>query len=345
MKKQRFPPVARRILALIGAMIVLAAALATPAFADQTEYEEYDFKYSITYRFTRFGEQWNSNEYSKLEQGSSPLKAMTAQVNFIYVNGHVTKQPVNKVELCVSYVPDGTETVSNVFTPIAVLYLWTPSATSVDEEPDRAYEIGIQYGEYDEANPEGQVKKQRVRRQRDGVFLNLETISISMDDTYFSLRGDEAVFHVTSCVNLIGGELLTKDGYDLYWSGGYYTGYDTGYDHGVADGEAVGYGRGYAEGQAQGLTDGRAQGYESGYGAGYIDGETEGFQDGQTDALSAKGTFKDLVFGIFDAPVRLIEGMLDFNIFDINVLSLVKTILTLGVTALIITFIVKFAKG
>ena len=149
-----------------------------------------------------------------------------------------------------------------------------------------------------------------------------------------------------------GAELGYQSGFADGKAEGYDDGYDDGYRTGFVDGETDGYPGAYQQGYDEGFADGENEGYSYGYTEGQVYGEglhandyANGRDVGYTEALSSKGTFKDLVFGIFDAPVRLIEGMLDFNIFDINVLSLVKTILTLGVTALIITFIVKFAKG
>ena len=92
-------------------------------------------------------------------------------------------------------------------------------------------------------------------------------------------------------------------------------------------------------------------GYYYGYGDGYNEAEvfhandySNGVNDGYTDALSAKGTFKEFIFGIFDAPVQLINSMLNFEIFDINLLALVKTLLTLAIVALIVFWAFKLAK-
>ena len=70
-----------------------------------------------------------------------------------------------------------------------------------------------------------------------------------------------------------------------------------------------------------------------------------GFGAGQNDMAETTQSFKDMVFAIFDAPVTLIDGMLGFEIFGINMAGLVKTIITLAVVALIVFVILKFAKG
>ena len=94
---------------------------------------------------------------------------------------------------------------------------------------------------------------------------------------------------------------------------------------------------GYAEGWDQGWIDGNTQGYDLGH--------EEGYRLGETDALNGNETLKDLIFAIFGAPIELINGMLDFDLFGINVASLVKTLLTLSITALIVWVIIKLVKG
>lgn len=87
---------------------------------------------------------------------------------------------------------------------------------------------------------------------------------------------------------------------------------------------------------------------EYGFSFGYSEGfrsYSEGFSDGETSALNATNTFGDLVIGIFEAPGRLIESMLDFDILGINVAGFVKVLLTLSVTAAIVFFILKITKG
>lgn len=87
------------------------------------------------------------------------------------------------------------------------------------------------------------------------------------------------------------------------------------------------------------------------YNIGYATGESEhandysnGFRAGQTDAMNSTSSLKDLIFGIFSAPGDLINGILDFDLFGINLASLVKTLLTLTVVAVIIGFLFKLMK-
>ena len=134
---------------------------------------------------------------------------------------------------------------------------------------------------------------------------------------------------------------------------GYETGYTEGYDEGYEKGSFLGYNDGLVVGNASGYESGLIEGHEAGYTegheAGYTEGEKygwdNGFGAGQNDMAESTTAFKEMVFAIFDAPVTLIDGMLGFEIFGINMAGLVKTIITLAVVALIVFVILKFAKG
>ena len=104
------------------------------------------------------------------------------------------------------------------------------------------------------------------------------------------------------------------------------------------------YDKGFAEGYNGGLSDGYKYGETAGMEAGYAAGEKHGFAAGQTDAINSTSSLKDLIFSIFSAPADLINGILDFNLFGINLASLVKTLITLAVTALIVVFLIKLMR-
>ncbi|MBE6601227.1 MAG: hypothetical protein E7637_01815 [Ruminococcaceae bacterium] len=75
---------------------------------------------------------------------------------------------------------------------------------------------------------------------------------------------------------------------------------------------------------------------------GYAFGTTYGFELGQTDAMQTTDSLKGVVFAIFDAPVQLVNGMLNFDLFGINVLALLQTLLTMAVVGVIIFVLIKF---
>ena len=139
--------------------------------------------------------------------------------------------------------------------------------------------------------------------------------------------------------NLIGGfETATpKQGAIDYTAA-----YEQGYGVGRQEGYSAGWKEGEAEGEVIGYSDGYMTGFAEGDTKGYDRGKDEGFHQGQTDALNSTSTFKDMVFAIFDAPGRLIGSMLNFDLFGVNLLGLVKTLLTLTITAAIGFFVVKF---
>lgn len=341
MKKQRFPPVARRILALIGAVIVLAAALAVPISA--YSFEEPSFYSESNLDCYRFIAQ-NNHEASFYD---------TRMFLRVYLK---SSKPM-RITTDIAPVTNAEDVSVTVYANDIYLTFesWASSANSM---PYTVLSVAVDGKEYFKVQNVVKYDKARIETWYcgDGAY--------SQYKGWTSWGGFDKEFSMDLCVDPSGVVNIACEERDdqgnttlsnadirtiihgLFTSVKRYrtSCYTDGYQFGYFDGQYDGYNEGYTEGEKQGLIVGREQGYESGYGAGYMDGEWEGFQDGQTDALSAKGTFKDLIFGIFDAPVRLIDGMLDFDIFDINVLGLVKTLLTLGVTALILVWIFKLAK-
>ena len=129
----------------------------------------------------------------------------------------------------------------------------------------------------------------------------------------------------------------------------YEAGYNAGYTAGARDGQAAGYQSGYEAGKAE--SGNYDKGFEAGKKAGKVEGEAlhamdyqNGFEAGKTYAMNSTSSLKDLIFSIFSAPADLINGILDFDLFGINLASLVKTLITLTVTALIVVFLIKLMK-
>ncbi len=177
-----------------------------------------------------------------------------------------------------------------------------------------------------------------------------DTVSDEACAAYFMLQlikgqyGDMNVCSEDSHSMLI--VYYTEKGYDNGYEVGYNEGHEVGHDSGYTDGYTYGRKVGYAEGEEFGFDSGYYAGDMEGYDRGYTEGHNEGYMTGlgkgQADATSTIGALKDTVFAIFDAPVTLIDGMLNFDLFGINLLSLVKTIITLAVVALIVLAIIKF---
>lgn len=120
------------------------------------------------------------------------------------------------------------------------------------------------------------------------------------------------------------------------------------YKRGFSSGKVQGYSEGYEDGvDAATIGEGEVWqgGYNNGYRVGYEDGVWQGKQEGQTEALNSTSTLKDFLIAIVTAPGYLIDSILNFDLLGINVAALVKTVLTLGISALILWFIFKIVKG
>ncbi len=90
-------------------------------------------------------------------------------------------------------------------------------------------------------------------------------------------------------------------------------------------------------------------GYDTGYGYGYEEGNIKGFTDGKAEGMrvSEKGShdLQNMIISIFEAPSVLMDSMLDFDIFGINIAGFVKALLTMSVVAVIVYFVFKLVRG
>ena len=86
----------------------------------------------------------------------------------------------------------------------------------------------------------------------------------------------------------------------------------------------------------RGYVDGHKDGHVEGYDVGYADGE-----ENANNGAPMLDSLREFIYAIFDAPATLINSMLDFNFFGINVASFVRTILTLVVVGTIVFVLVK----
>ena len=167
-----------------------------------------------------------------------------------------------------------------------------------------------------------------------------------------------------------GTDTGAEDQYQNGYDDGYSAGYDTGYAEGTADSAGSS-----AAGIQQGIQQSKFQAYQAfqilkgespddltnldalfakewaaivgehvdyGFIKGKDQGYGEGYYDGNKEAGGYSSAFKDVAFAIFEAPVNLVNGMLDFDLFGINVASLCKTLITVSVVAAIVTVLVKF---
>ena len=79
----------------------------------------------------------------------------------------------------------------------------------------------------------------------------------------------------------------------------------------------------------------------SSYNSGYNSGYDSGYAVGETDGLSASKSLSSMVFSVLSAPFVIVSNTLNFEILGINILNLVKVILTI----LLIAFVITRLKG
>lgn len=97
-----------------------------------------------------------------------------------------------------------------------------------------------------------------------------------------------------------------------------------------------GFDVGYESGLDDGLTVGGQQGYNNGFYQGRIEGYNKGFIAGQKDTASNSYTFLGLLGAVVDAPIQALTGLLDFEIFGVNMSSFFISLIALAVIIIII---------
>lgn len=100
--------------------------------------------------------------------------------------------------------------------------------------------------------------------------------------------------------------------------------YNIGYDMGFSDGEDSGYDIGYSVGEENGIKKGKTIGYKE-----------------YEDEKGANFKLKDLLFGIIDAPFNIIKSALNFEIFGINLSSVILFLISTSLVFFVIRFFMK----
>lgn len=73
--------------------------------------------------------------------------------------------------------------------------------------------------------------------------------------------------------------------------------------------------------------------YENSFNSGY----DSGYSSGQTDGLNSSSVLGSIILTVFNAPFVFINNVLDFEIFGINLLNIVRVLITLLVLAFVVT--------
>lgn len=84
-----------------------------------------------------------------------------------------------------------------------------------------------------------------------------------------------------------------------------------------------------------GFLDGYDEGERHGYDNGFIEGENHGLNTGEIAKKS--------IFAIFDAPIKLLTSLLNFEVFGINLLAIFKVIFTIIILGAIAKFVLSIA--
>lgn len=119
----------------------------------------------------------------------------------------------------------------------------------------------------------------------------------------------------------------------------YYPNFVTIYDYGKEVGLEDGYTDGYNNGYADGYDAAEEYGYQLGYDEGYQIGKNVGYDDGMSQSSLIDG-----VTAIFRAPMELINSVLNFDIFGINMAVAVRVLISMAILGVVVTIIWKAVK-
>ena len=128
---------------------------------------------------------------------------------------------------------------------------------------------------------------------------------------------------------------------DKYYNNGYDQGYSVGYDAGVAYSDPLYH---WSQGFEQGIIEGR-YGYteNSEVTAQVNDAYRNGVKQGESNDVS--DSFIDLVGEIAFAPYRAVSAMFDFEIFGINIAGLCFELLTIIIVLIVGKFVLSYIFG
>ena len=123
-------------------------------------------------------------------------------------------------------------------------------------------------------------------------------------------------------INEVMRQLIYEVNYDIspLLDNSYNQGYNTGYSLG----EDSGYDTGYSLGEDSGIKKGKVLGYKE-------------YENDKGSSIK----FKDLVFGVIDAPFNVIKNALNFEIFGINLANVILFLISTSLVFFVIRFFMK----
>lgn len=96
---------------------------------------------------------------------------------------------------------------------------------------------------------------------------------------------------------------------------------------------------GYNEGERYGYNKAKDEYYTKGYDTGYSVGKSAGFSEGVANANEY--SFLGLFSAVFDAPIKALGGLLNFDILGFNMLSFALSLFTLSIVIFFISKVMK----
>lgn len=112
------------------------------------------------------------------------------------------------------------------------------------------------------------------------------------------------------------------------------------YNIGFENGNSDGYSQGLKDGENIGYQKGQDIGYQNGYDYGYEKGQYDGYYQGKADE-AGEGSFFKLIYATLDAPVQVLMDILNFEIFDFNLLNGFVSIISLALCFVVVSYVLK----
>lgn len=311
----------KKICCAIFAVFMIVLSIMVPVSA--ATYEQFYFNGDIALRMTGIDKNWNYDSVRKLPNvGTQIFIANNCSVYFYDGDSYSNNiYRVVRIIMINNVVPSSIQL--DTFYPVFSIEMFKSSDTT--GYPSYMLQVGYYRATNDS-----------VTRQKVCVYDPEE--GTREPDTHTALAFSfadtaGASMSVKSLVSLIGMEILTRDGYNLYWTGGYYTGYDKGQTDGYQDGLTDGYNEGYNG----------PDGYSLGYEYGYESGAQQGYADAKAvyDNSEAWKNMKNVIFAMYDAPFYIIQESLDFDIFGINIAATIIGLISLSIIVFVLSFVIQ----
>lgn len=163
-------------------------------------------------------------------------------------------------------------------------------------------------------------------------FNNGRELFLDIDSTDFS--ANNLIFMIT----LTSFEGFKYDNYNVAFLYMLYRCFFDANDYGAS--WQYWYLKAYGNGYTAGVEESNG-GYQKGYDEGYAVGSSEGYNNGYTAGLntSNKYSFNSLIGSVIDAPITALTGLLNWDLFGVNVFSLFTALLTIAIALKVLSIV------